>query len=106
MQLGLFDRAPSVVGLLLPPSVGGTASANDNAAPAPQGPLEAAPELTGSLEAGPLEVVGGALELAPASEAGDDDEGPATVRDLAPWGAAGAATAGWYTLEEAAERVV
>ena len=61
-QLGLFNGLPGVLPRLLPPSVGGPPSGNDNGG----GPLVAptAPELPG------------------------DDEGPATVRDPAPWGAA------------------
>jgi hypothetical protein len=80
VQLGLFDRAPGAMGPLLPPSVGGSPSANDNAAPVAQ------------------------LEPAPVAETGDDDEAPVTVRDPAPWGAA-APTSGWCLLEGAAEGV-
>lgn len=77
-QLGLFDGLPGVLPRLLPPSVGGEPSANDNAAPC-------GPELPGE------------------PDAGDDDEAPVTVRDPAAWGAAG--NAEWATLKGGAERV-
>lgn len=78
-QLGLFEGLPGVLlSKLLPPSVGGPPSANDNADP----PLaKTMPEM------------------------GDEEEGPATVRDLDPSGAA-AATASWYTLEGGAAQMV
>ena len=93
-QLGLFPGLPGVLPKLLPPSTGGTASANDNdGAPGAPGPLE--PSET---EASPS----GALE--PAEEE-EEEEAPATVRDPAPWGAA-APSDEWSLLKEGAVRVV
>jgi hypothetical protein len=72
-QLDLF---PGLLGgalpKLLPPSVGGTACSNDNGGGAPLAPR--APEL----DAGAVE--------------GEEDEGPATVRDPSPWGEAAPST--------------
>lgn len=67
-QLGLFPGLPGVLPLLLPPSTGGTAATNDNDGREPS---------TG----GPAVNVGEAVGE-------EEEEGPATVRDLAPWGAA------------------
>jgi IS1 family transposase len=77
-QLGLFDTLGGLLPGLLPPSTGGAPSANDNATP----PLaKASPET-----------------------AGDDDDGPATVRDPAPWGAAcvapGRASSSWHGWQD------
>ncbi len=87
-QLGLFPGLPGVLAKLLPPSSGGTLSANDNGDDAP-----AAPQAPAAIRAG--------------DEPGDasDEEGPATVRDPAPWSGE-APTAGWYTLEGGAARLV
>lgn len=63
-QLGLFEGLPGVLPKLLPPSTGGTPAANDNAGPDEPGvPMLSAPE-----------------------PAPDDEEGPPTERDPAPWG--------------------
>jgi hypothetical protein len=99
-QLGLFDRVPGLAGLLLPPSVGGTPSSNDNAGPT----LPGAPEVPQLPEVGADE---GEDDGEP--EAGDEDEGPATVRDPAQkWATLeeeAAPTAGWATLEGGADRL-
>jgi hypothetical protein len=99
-QLGLFPGLPGVIGKLLPPPTGGTMSANDNGDDAPQAPSAPQAPALGAGDVGDdvvAEVQGGE---------GEEEEGPATVREPVPWGAAGAATAGWYTLEGGAERLV
>lgn len=79
-QLGLFPGLPGVLPKLLPPSSGGTMNANDNGDDAP-----AAPQAPPALRAGDVgDDVGG--DAAEGGE-GEEEEGPATVREPAPWGA-------------------
>ncbi len=82
-----------MIGKLLPPSVGGTVNANDNGDDAP------APELEDAAEVPALD----------AGDAEEEEEGPATVRDPAPYGAADAGAEGssmqWATLKVEPDRV-
>lgn len=65
-QLGLFEGLPGVLPRLLPPSTGGTPSANDNDGAAP-----VAPEPPTALDAGDV--------------ADEDEEAPSTERDPSGW---------------------
>ncbi len=94
-QLGLFPGLPGVIAKLLPPSTGGTASANDNNGGALETPERArrAPE---SLD--------GTLPRAPRRGGPRKKEVSATVRDPAPWGEAAPSTE-WVVLKEDPDRV-